>query len=436
MSILSKSAKSFTYCCLAAFISPLSIAHSEVYKTSTGQCIVTSGQYMEGSYRDPNTGKFWKYAPCNSSDAKEQSTSKTDSNDKARKPNTPREGKLKGAFKDILSSIRDKLETCLPFTAGSCSRAPDTIPVTWLPKPKPNEIPIGGVAWRPVADEHSGKMELNADTPNLFPKMVKRDQNGSAYIEFDKLAKVCQAFQNDPRFVTAKGELARQPVRNSILTSYAAYGQLSQICHELIHMGECASCKSPISSEKEAYAFEERAARSAAKYAPKETKALFVGYAKDRAAFVSYMTCRQSSDNATCVQHCTQAGHSAERCDMAGKVYSTFDNRLIGTQHENEKPFNTGTLTSNDMYTPTESGGNDEPSATNNGTTQGSSSGSGTEPTAAMTKFSLSNGTTFACPAGNVGFRVFGSDNIERGYCCPAGSRTIAVGANLDGTCM
>lgn len=434
MSILSKSAKSLTYCCLAAFISPLSIAHADVYQTSTGQCIVTSSQYMEGSYLDPNTGRYWKYAPCNSSDAKEQSTSRTDSNDRARNPSAPRRAKLKGPFKDILSSIRDKLETCLPFTAGSCSRAPDTIPVEWLPADAKNKG-IGALATRVYPGE-SGKMHLNPSTQTLFPKMVKKASNGSAYVEFEKVAKVCETLQNDPRYVTAKGELSRQPAQNSILNNYYAYTQLSLICHELIHMGECLSCLGGIDSEKKAYTLEEKAARRAVELASKEMKPRFERYLRDRAMLRSYMTCRKTLSNAACLQSCTQAGHSAETCEQVGAIYGSMGNQTFGHRHEDEKPLSLGTLTSNDMYTSTESGGSNETNTANNGSTQGSSSGAGTDPTVAVTKFSLSNGTTFACPAGNVGFRVFGSDNIERGYCCPAGSRTIAVGANLYGTCM
>ena len=431
MKTLLNTTKSLTCLCLVSIIIPLQSSHADVYKTSTGHCIVTSKQYMEGSYQDPTSGKYWKYAPCNSTQAQEQSQTSNNSTNKKRTPNSPAVARLKGSFRDLISGIRDKLETCLPFSAGSCSRAPDTIPVEWLPP----GTQAGGLAWRVTHDRDSGKMQLNPNTQTLFPRIVKKNKSGGFYVDFEKTAKVCQAFQNDPRYVTEKGELSRQPARHSILNNYNAYTQLSALCHELIHMGECASCLSPIGSEKEAYEFEQKAARSAAQFAPKATKALFAAYAADRAAFVSYMTCRETSDNATCVAACQKAGHAAERCTTAGQFYGQMGTQTIGHKHEDEKQITLGTLTANDLTSTGNSGNTADTNSTNGSSSQGSSLEDKEEPSGAITKFSLGDGTVFTCPSGNVGFRVVGSDSIERGYCCPAGSSTVTVGTNLQGQC-
>lgn len=427
MTISSLATKSLPYLCLGSLLLSAQQAHADVYRTSTGQCVLTSNTFIEGGYQNPNNGQYWKYVPCDDATTKEKPQQKDNSGGRG-KPIT----RLKGSFRNLVSSIRNKLETCLPFSAGSCSRAPDTIPVEWLALGEA----AGGLAWRVTHEGDPGKMQLNPSTPKSFPGMVKTNRNGGSYVEFEKMAKVCQAFQNDARYVTTKGELSRTPARNSILNNYQAYSQLSLICHELIHMGECASCLSPIGSEKEAYEFELKAAQSAARLAPKETKALFTAYARDRAAFVHYMSCRETSDNVTCINACMQAGYSAERCQKAGDFYGNMGSHTIGHKHEDDKTIVLGILTVHDLFTPAGTGDTSESTTHNNGSSPSSSSGNNSEPTGDVTKFSLTDGTVFTCAAGNVAFKVRGSDNIERGYCCPAGSTTINVGANLDGQCV
>ena len=428
MAIFSRHTTLLTSLSLASIFIPLYSTHADIFRTSTGQCIVTSNEYMEGSYQDPNNGKFWKYVPCDSAGARAQSRKTDDSSSKKPASSGPA-GRLKGSFKTLVSSLRNGLNGCLPFSTGSCSRAPDTIPVTWLAL----NNPAGGLAYRITRDHDRGSLELHPTTRTRFPRLVKTDKNGKPFIDFDKTARMCQALQNDPRYVSATGELSSRPRGNSILSDYNNYTRLSDICHELIHMGECASCKSPISSEKEAYEFQLKAAQAAARFAPRSTKSLFIAYTADRAAFVTYMTCRETADSATCVAVCQRAGHSAERCQTAGDFYGTMHTQTIGDAHQDEKPLILGTLISGDPMVSDElsnanSEGSDSPNAP--------PSGDAPEPVAAVSKFSLSDGTVFACPAGSVGFRVHGSDNIERGYCCLAGSTSIVVGANLDGQCV
>ena len=207
--------------------------------------------------------------------------------------------------------------------------------------------------------------------------------------------------------------------------------QLATLCHELIHMGDCAACVSEHGTEKKAYEYEVRVARKASELAPKAVKPSFLGYLYDRTIYVNYLTCRETYDNYTCYAQCVQAGHATNTCKQAYDIYGARKPMTVGEKHKDEKNasdlargiFGIGVLDQKVQETPeNQSSGNASLDEKAQETAQNQSSGNASQPSGAITKFALSNGTIFTCPSGNVGFRVVGSDSIERGYCCPAGS--------------
>ena len=416
--------KSLSYLCLANLIFTLQAAHADVQKTSTGHCIVTSSKEIEGGYRDPNTGKYWKYVPCDSELAREElkkaaeGSQDTKRNTKTAKPLT----KLKGSLRDAVSKIRDNLRDCLPLTANSCSQAPDTVPVKLLDE----KNPANAAANRVQQGFHSGSISLKPSMMNVFPKIVKKQKDGSPYINFQQLAQVCQALQNDPRYVTKSGELSLRPTKKSILTDYNAMVQLSTLCHELIHIGDCASCVSELGTEKKAYQYEVKVAQKALEFPPDATKPYLHGLVYDRTIYINYLTCRETNHAQTCFAQCVQAGHASKTCELAHKLYSGMRIEPDGQHHDDERSalgLASGVLGLEVLQDKVQETPGDQ------------SSGDPPEPTNVVTKFSLSDGTVFTCPPGKVGFKLVGSDSIERGYCCPVGSTSITVGTNGDAHC-
>jgi hypothetical protein len=416
--------KSLSYLCLVNLIFTLQAAHADVQKTSTGDCIITNSKAIEGGYRDPNTGKYWKYVPCDSELAKKESK-KADEESKNTKQKTTTAtplDKLKGSLRGAVSKIRNNLRECLPLTANSCSLAPDTIPVILLHK----DDPANAIANRPQKGFYSGAISLKPSLIDAFPTIVKKRNDGSRYINFEQLAQVCQALQNDPRYITKSGELSRRPTESSILNDYNAILQLSTLCHELIHLGECASCVSEVGTEKKAYEYEVRVTQKSLELAPDAIKPYFYELLNNRMVYVNYLTCRETDHAQTCFAQCVQAKHPTKICELAHKLYSVMKNNPDGQHHDDERSaldlgygiLGLGVVQDKVQENP-----------------ENQSSGNTPEPTNAVTNFSLSDGTLFTCPAGKVGFKTVGSDSIERGYCCPAGSTTITVGTNGDAQC-
>jgi hypothetical protein len=318
-------------------------AHADLVKTATGDCYITSSTPLDGGYHDPVKNHYWKYVPCDGDEAKAHAKNDKEKPKQKREERKKPAVKLTSSFKGIVSSIRKKLEVCLPFTLGSCSRAPDTVFVSWLP----DNDSRSGAASRPTTDGQASDMSLKRSAATLFPNMVKNDQYGRPFINFEKTASVCQALRNDPRYVTQSGELSKRPLRKSILSNYNTWKELMTICHELIHLGECASCLDPIGSEREAFEYEIAAARNASRFAGADMVPMFAQYELDRGAYVYYLGCRQSGANVNCVYQCQKAGYPEFSCQSAGSIYGPFNTSTIGAAHEgpNGKPVSLGTLT-------------------------------------------------------------------------------------------